>query len=71
MAVEISSSSREKKIHRVDNPFSEYYRKAVCDLEIYLRKGSGDKSRDRTNVQSWNLTASDQKLLFSSLLLIL
>ena len=53
-----SSSLRKKKINRVDNPFSEYYKKPMCDLEIYLRKGSEDKSRDYTDVQSLNLTAS-------------
>ena len=53
-----SSSLRKKKINRVDNPFSEYYKKPMCDLEIYLRKGSEDISRDYTNVQSLNLTAS-------------
>ena len=31
----------------------------MCDLEIYLRKGTGNKSRDRTDVQSRNLTSSD------------
>ena len=53
-----SSSSREKKINKVDNPFSEYYKEPMCNLEIYLRKGSEDKSRDYTNVQSLNLTTS-------------
>ena len=53
-----SSSLRKKKINSVDNPFSEYYKKCICDLEIYLRKGSEDKSRDYTDVQSLNLTAS-------------
>ena len=56
MAVEISSSSREKKIHRVDNPFSGYYKKAMCDLEIYLRRSSGEITP--TDVQSRNLTAN-------------
>ena len=31
----------------------------MCDLEIYLRQGTGNKSRDRTYVQSRNLTSSD------------
>ena len=53
-----SSSLRKKKINRVDNPFSEYYKKPMWDLEIYLRKGSEAKSRDYTDVQSLNLTAS-------------
>ena len=30
----------------------------MCDLEIYLRKASEDKSRDYSDVQSLNLTAS-------------
>ena len=30
----------------------------MCNLKIYLREGSGDKSRDYTNVQSLNLTTN-------------
>ena len=58
VAVENFKFFERQKIHRVDSPFSEYYKKAMCDLEIYLRKGTGDKSRDHTDLQSLNLTAS-------------